>query len=426
MNDHLSAILIMVTLVAMSAFFSATETAFSSINKTRLKALAEEGSRGAATALELAHNYDRLISTILIGNNIVNIAVASVATLYFVRLCGQEIGATVATIAITLVVLVFGEISPKSIAKDCPEKVALFAAPVMRLLVVAFTPANYLFSLWKRTLSRILRLNSSAKMSQAELLMLVDEVQQDGSIDDGEGEMLRNVIAFTDQEACDILTPRVDLVALPETASKEEVARKFAETKFSRLLIYRDSIDSITGVIHLKDFYTSSGVTSQSLTDIMMTPIYTHESAKLKELLKQLQASKSHVAVINDEYGGTSGIVTMEDILEQLVGDIWDEHEDAILNFRKTAERTYAVDGSLLLTDFCKFLDVKNESEATTVSGWVMEQLQRLPEPNDSFHFNNFTVTVTKVDNRRVKAISVALDDDAPVPVTQDDESHDA
>ena len=296
----------------------------------------------------------------------------------------------------------------------------------MRLLVAAFTPANYLFSLWKRVLSRLLRLNSSAKMSQAELLMLVDEVQQEGSIDDGEGEMLRNVIAFTDQEACDILTPRVDLVALPETASKEEVARKFAETKFSRLLIYRDSIDSITGVIHLKDFYTSSGVTSQSLTDIMMTPIYTHESAKLKELLKQLQASKSHVAVINDEYGGTSGIVTMEDILEQLVGDIWDEHEDAILNFRKTAERTYAVDGSLLLTDFCKFLDVRNESEATTVSGWVMEQLQRLPEPNDSFHFNNFTVTVTKVDNRRVKAISVALDDDAPVPVTQDDDSHDA
>lgn len=422
MNDHISNILLMAALVGMSAFFSSTETAFSSLNKTRLKALAEEGNKSAAMALKLAEHYDKLLSTILIGNNIVNIAVASIATLYFCKLCGQDIGATVATVVITLVVLVFGEISPKSIAKDCPERVALLAAPIMRLLVAVFMPANYVFTAWKKLLSNVLKLHGDAKMSQAELLLLVDEVQKDGSIDNGEGEMLKNVIEFTDQEAGDILTPRVDLVALPENASKQDIAQKFADTKFSRLLLYHDTIDTITGIIHIKDFYTGDGITEKSLVNIMTKPIYTHKNAKIKELLKQLQTQKSHVAVVTDEYGGTCGIVTMEDILEQLVGDIWDEHDNIVQNFKPTDEtqKSYTVDGSLLVSDFAKALNFKEESAATTVSGWVMEQLQRIPQANDSFVFNNFAVTVTEIENRRVKTISVTMNDDSTMPAGED------
>ncbi len=410
-----TSIIIFIVLVCLSAFFSATETAFTSLNKTRLKALAESGSKRAASTLDLANRFDNLLSSILVGNNIVNISAASLATLFFVKI-NEDYGPTIATAVVTLTILIFGEITPKVIAKDYPETFAQFATPVMRLLVLIFTPVNYAFSLWNKFIAKFMRTNNSSKMSQAELLMLVEEVEHDGAIDDDDGEMLRNVIEFTDQEASDILTPRVDLVAMPSTATMQEIACKFSESKFSRLLIYNDSIDSIVGVIHLKDIYTTEGITTKTVQEVMTPPIYTHESIKIKDLLKQLQASKSHIAVITDEYGGTCGIVTMEDILEQLVGDIWDEHDKVVQDLQKIGDRAYSVDGSMLLTDFQKFLDFKEESEATTVSGWVMEKLERIPALNDEFHFDHFTIKVTEIAKHRVKTISVTVDEDTPLP----------
>ena len=405
-------IVIMAVCLALSAYCSATETAFSSANTTRLRTLAEKGSGNAALALKLLEQYDRLLSTILIGNNIVNIATASIGTVLFVRHYGDA-GATISTVVVTVVVLIFGEISPKSIAKDCAEKCAMLSAPILRVLIWVLMPLNLLFSLWKKLLAKVFRLNTDSKMSQEELLMLVDEVQQDGSIDRDEGELLKNAIGFSEQEAQDILIHRVDLAALPVTASKEEVAALFTQTKYSRLLIYQDSIDHILGTVHQKDFYVGCGVTDQPLSDIISPPVFALENEPIRALLKKLQQAKTHVAVVVDEYGGTCGIVTMEDILEELVGEIWDEHDEEEVFLRKIALDTWLVDAGMDFDDFAEFFQLKTDSEMVSVSGWVMEQFGRVPEAGDSFVFENLTVRVTRVENHRIEEIQVTREESA-------------
>ena len=399
-------IMMMAVCLLLSAYFSATETAFSSANTTRLRTLAEKGSGGAALALKLLEQYDRLLSTILIGNNIVNIATASIGTVLFVRHYGDA-GATISTVVVTVVVLIFGEISPKSIAKDCAERCAMLSAPILRVLIWVLLPLNRLFSLWKKLLSRVFRLGGESKMSQEELLMLVDEVQQDGSIDRDEGELLKNAIGFSEQEAQDILIHRVDLAALPVTASKEEVAALFTKTKYSRLLIYEDSIDHILGTVHQKDFYVGCGVTDKPLRDIIAPPVFALENEPIRLLLKKLQQAKTHVAVVVDEYGGTCGIVTMEDILEELVGEIWDEHDEEEVFLRKLGPDTYTVDAAMDLEDFAAYFHVKTGSEMVSVSGWVMEQFGRVPEVGDSFTCGDLQVEVMRVENHRIEEIRV-------------------
>ena len=402
----------MAVCLALSAYCSATETAFSSANTTRLRTLAEKGSGNAALALKLLEQYDRLLSTILIGNNIVNIATASIGTVLFVRHYGDA-GATISTVVVTVVVLIFGEISPKSIAKDCAEKCAMLSAPILRVLIWVLMPLNLLFSLWKKLLAKVFRLNTDSKMSQEELLMLVDEVQQDGSIDRDEGELLKNAIGFSEQEAQDILIHRVDLAALPVTASKEEVAALFTQTKYSRLLIYQDSIDHILGTVHQKDFYVGCGVTDQPLSDIISPPVFALENEPIRALLKKLQQVKTHVAEVVDEYGGTCGIVTMEDILEELVGEIWDEHDEEEVFLRKIAPDTWLVDAGMDFDDFAEFFQLKTDSEMVSVSGWVMEQFGRVPEAGDSFVYENLTVRVTRVENHRIEEIQVTREESA-------------
>ena len=403
-------IIIMAVCLALSAYFSATETAFSSANTTRLRTLAEKGSSNAALALKLLEQYDRLLSTILIGNNIVNIATASIGTVLFVRHYGDA-GATISTVVVTVVVLIFGEISPKSIAKDCAEKCAMLSAPTLRVLIWVLLPLNLLFSLWKKLLARVFRLSADSKMSQEELLMLVDEVQQDGSIDREEGELLKNAIGFSEQEAQDILIHRVDLAALPVTASKEEVAALFTKTKYSRLLIYEDSIDHILGTVHQKDFYVGCGVTEKPLADIISPPVFALENEPIRLLLKKLQQAKTHVAVVVDEYGGTCGIVTMEDILEELVGEIWDEHDEEEVLLRKIGPETWLVDAAMELDDLAAYFRLKTDSEMVSVSGWVMEQFGRVPAAGDSFTFDDLSIQVTRVENHRIEEIQVTKHD---------------
>ena len=410
-------IIIMAVCLMLSAYFSATETAFSSANTTRLRTLAEKGSKNAALALKLLEQYDRLLSTILIGNNIVNIATASIGTVLFVKHYGDA-GATISTVVVTVVVLIFGEISPKSIAKDCAEKCAMLSAPILQVLIWVLMPLNLLFSLWKKLLAKVFRLNGGSKMSQEELLMLVDEVQQDGSIDRDEGELLKNAIGFSEQEAQDILIHRVDLAALPVTASKEEVAALFTQTKYSRLLIYQDSIDHILGTVHQKDFYVGCGVTDQPLSAIISPPVFALENEPIRLLLKKLQQAKTHVAVVVDEYGGTCGIVTMEDILEELVGEIWDEHDEEEVFLRKLAPDTWLVDAGMDFDDFAAFFHLKTDSEMVSVSGWVMEQFGRVPEAGDSFTFDDLAVRVTRVENHRIEEIQVTRQTPEPADDT--------
>lgn len=396
----------MVVCVVLSAYFSATETAFSSVNKTRLKALAEKGNYRAKIAYQLSEDYDRLISTILIGNNIVNIAVASIGTLLFVQALG-DIGATVSTVVVTVVVLIFGEITPKSVAKDHAESFSMFSAPIIKTLILVLTPLNFLFSQWKVLVSKIFRSDTESKMSQDELLLLLDEVQQEGTIDASEGELLKNAVTFGDMEAQDILTHRVDLEAISLEATKEEIAEKFKETQFSRLLVYRENIDQIVGILCQKDFYIGTGITDAAVADIMTEPIYVPPTEKLDCLLQQLQHRKSHVAIVVDEYGGTLGIVTMEDILEELVGEIWDEHDEIEEPFRQQDSSTYLVDCSVSLDSFCDMFHIAPDSDSNSLGGWVMEQLRKIPDPGDSFVYGDLTVTVTATNDRRVEEVKV-------------------
>ena len=407
----------MAACLVLSAYFSATETAFSSANSTRLKTLAEKGSKKAKLACELLEHYDKLLSTILIGNNIVNILMASIGTVLFVRHYGDA-GATISTVVVTVVVLVFGEISPKSVAKDCAERFAMFSAPILQVFLFVLTPLNFLFSLWKKLLAKVFRLNGESKMSQEELLMLVDEVQQDGSIDKNEGELLKNAIDFSEQQAQDILIHRVDLAALPITASKEEVAALFTETKYSRLLIYQDSIDHILGTVHQKDFYVGCGITEKPLEEIIVPPLFVLENEPISRLLKTLQKAKTHVAVVVDEYGGTCGIVTMEDILEELVGEIWDEHDEIEVFIRKTGANTFLVDSSMDFDEFAAYFQLKADSEMTSVSGWVMEQFGRVPESGERISAGPLDVLVTKVDNHRIEEIQITQHAPADAPAS--------
>ncbi len=412
MDGVASYISVMAILILMSAYFSATETAFSSLNKTRVKTMAEKGNKRAELVLKLSERYDNLISTILIGNNIVNIALASIGTVMFVHLYG-DMGATISTAVVTVVVLIFGEITPKSIAKDMPEKFASFSAPIIDVLIVLFTPLNFLFTQWKKLVSMIFKVEEDKKMSNEELLMFVDEVEQEGSIDTDSGDLLRNAIEFKDRKAEDILTHRVDLEAVSIDTDKDEIARMFSETKFSRLLVYEEDIDNIIGIINQKDFYINGKVTSQQITDIITKPLFIHQSEKIDRLLKMLQKEKSHIAVVIDEYGGTLGIVTMEDILEELVGEIWDEHDEIVEMFHEINPNLYKVDCSVNNEDFCAFFDVEYETESTSLSGWIMEQLEKMPEEGDSFTFENLTIRIDSIDGHRVDYVIVSVKEEA-------------
>ena len=400
-------IVALIILIGLSAFFSAAETAYNSLNEIRLRSKAEDGDAKAAHTLALVERYDSLLSTILIGNNIVNIGASSLATVLFTRLVGGVYGPTVSTIVMTLLVLTFGEITPKSVAKDTPERFAMFSAPFIRLWIWVLTPLNFLFSQWKKLVSRFFKTDDDAKMSHEELLLFMEDVEQDGGIDENEGELLRNALEFRDLTAAEILTHRIELEAVDIDESHEEIARAFTQSRFSRLLVYRDTIDQIVGVLHQKDFYINGKMTDQPITAIMTEPLFVYQHTKIRDILKMLQHQKSHVAVVVDDFGGTLGIVTMEDILEELVGEIWDEHDEVEEDFEKLDENTYRVDCSVSLEDFMEFFDVKLESDSVSVGGWVMEQLNRVPTKGDSFAVQNLEITVSDLSAYRVSFITV-------------------
>ena len=406
-------IIVIVILVLMSAYFSATETAFSSLNKTRIKTMAEKGDKKAALVYKLSEKYDKLISTILIGNNIVNILAASLGTLLFIDILSDEnLGTTVSTAVITVALLIFGEISPKTLAKNSPERFAVVAAPIINVLIILLTPLNFLFSLWQSLLLKIFKVEETQKISQEELLMIVDEVQQEGSIDDDDSELIRSAIEFRDLRAEDILTHRMDLEAVMLNCDKQMIAETFSTTKFSRLLVYDESIDNIVGVIHQKDFYINGSITDKEISEIMTKPIFVQKTEMINDLLKQLQKEKSHVAVVLDEYCGTLGIVTMEDILEELVGEIWDEHDEVVESFAETPDKNvYKVDCLVTTDEFFEFFGLESDTESTSLNGWIMEQLGDVPETGDSFSYENLDITVLETDIHRAVYITVKVNE---------------
>ncbi|KNZ40675.1 HlyC/CorC family transporter [Acetobacterium bakii] len=405
-NSTIGYIGILVVMLMMSAFFSATETAFTSLNRIRIKNLAKDGNKRAGQVLKLSENFDTVLSTILIGNNIVNIASASIATVLFVEYFGN-LGVTISTIVMTILVLIFGEISPKSLAKDSPESFAMFAVPILQVLIVVLKPVNFLFMLWKKLLSKMFKVTNEQNMTEEELLTIVEEAENDGGIDLQDGELIRSAIEFNDLDADDILTHRVDVVAIDMNNPKEDIAKIFFETGFSRLPVYQGTIDHIIGFINHKDFthYVANG--SSSLSEIINPVVFITPNMKISKLLTLLQKRKSHIAVVSDEYGGTAGIVTLEDVIEELVGEIWDEHDEVIDEFVKIAEDKYRILGKANLGKMFDLFEMNDDFDVITVGGWIIEFLDRVPTIGETFNFENLTITITQADERHIMEINV-------------------
>ena len=418
-------IIALVFLVACSAFFSASETAFSSLNQIRLKSRAEDGDASAARVLAMAEKYDKLLSTILIGNNIVNIAAASIGTIIFTKMLGEERGATVSTMVLTVVVLIFGEVTPKSLAKEMPETVATAVSPVLSLLIVLFTPLNWLFTQWKKLLGHFVHSGEADTITEGELMTMVSEAENDGELTDRESELIRSAIEFDDVEVEEILTPRVDVVAVEDDIPLEELAQTFAESGYSRLPVYHGTIDNIIGVVHEKDFYIARLKKATKIDDLVVPTLYTTGSTQISQLLRTLREQHHHLAVVVDEYGGTEGIITLEDILEELVGEIWDEHDEVTEDFRKQSDGSWLVSGSASVDDLYEELDLPEEEDidSNTVNGLVQEKTCHLPKVGDRFTLGEYDGVVTRTAKRRVT--EVRLTPAAPAEDAEKDDEKD-
>ena len=410
MDSHSTGLIVtIIIMIILSAYFSATETAFSSLNRIRIKNLAESGNRRAKLAYRLAGNYDELISSVLVGNNSVNITASSVATVLFIQMLGGSAGPTASTVAMTIIILIFGEVTPKSIAKESPEAFAMFSAPIINVLIYVFKPINFLLVGIKKLVSRFIKVSDDRTISESELLTIVEEAEQEGGINANESTLIHNVIEFDDLEAIDIFTPRVDVEAIPADSDVEDIAQLFIQTGFSRLPVYEESIDNIIGLINEKDFHNYVVRGGAALESIVKPVEFIPPSMKISVLLKLLQKNKSHLAVIVDEFGGTEGIVTLEDIIEELVGEIWDEHDRVVESFRKLSENVYLVDCSTDLDEMFAFFCIKAETEASTIHGWVIEQLDRIPEKGDSFDFENLHVAVEETEYQRTTRVRITV-----------------
>jgi len=407
--DAVPLIIALAVLLLLSAFCSASETSYSTMNMIRMKNLAAGGNKKAQRALKLAEDYDRLISAVLIGNNIVNILASSLATVLFVGYFGN-LGVTISTVVITALVLIFGEITPKVMAKETPEAFALFSVPMLRVLLVVLLPLTFIFSSWKKLILRVFKVAAKRTITEEELLTYVGEARQEGGINEQEEDMIRSVIEFDDLQVIDVCTPRVDVQAISVEDSAEEIGGVFRDSGYSRLPVYKETVDEIIGVILQKEFHDIVEKQNRPLEEIIRPALYIAKSIKISKLLRELQQQKIHMAIIVDEYGGTLGIVTIEDIVEELVGEIWDEHEDAIVEIEKLADDRYRVSGGTDLDDlFERFALDGADTDSITVGGWVIEQLRAIPKNGDTFDYKNLCVTVEEMRRNRVGSIFVTV-----------------
>ena len=407
-------IVALVVLVSLSAFFSGTETAFTSFNNTRMKTMAQNGDKKARSVMWVEEHYEKFLSTILVGNNIVNISASTISALLFASLLkgSANVAATVSTIVMTVVVLIFGEITPKFLGKDFADNYTLKTAGIVRFLMTVLTPLTAFFSLWRLGLSKVIKSDPALSITEDEIMTMVDEAQSEGGIDEHEGDLIRSAIEFNDLEVSTILTPRVDIVAIRTDTPMDDVLELFRTCSYSRLPVYRGSIDNIVGVVHEKDFnrlvYDGATDFSAAINDVL----FITESLKISRLLREFQSAKTHMAIVVDEYGGTAGLVTMEDVLEGLVGEIWDEHDEVIENIKPLEDNVYLVNGSTPLTDLEDIYPFDDDvlDDNATVNGWVLDNLGKIPAVGDRFHYDNLDVEILKVDGRRAAEIRLRVE----------------
>lgn len=400
-------VIIIIILVLISGFFSSTETAFSSVNKIRLRNYLKNGNKKAKKALNIIENYDNALSAILIGNNIVNIASASISTVLFTKFFGDA-GIAISTIIITILVLIFGEIIPKSIAKEHPESFTLATSSILSVIMVVLYPFIKVFVGLKNIFVKIFinKSDSQPSVTEQELKFIIQEIKEEGVLEEQEGELVQSALDFDEITVGEIFTPRVDIIAIDYDLSTENILSLFIKEKYSRIPVYKNTIDNIIGVLHERDFFTKYiKEKTVDIKSILQKTIYLPQQKKISEALKELQKQKLHMAVISDHYGGTLGIVTLEDILEELVGEIWDEADEVELDIIEISEKIFQVNGDMNIYDMIEKL-CENISDffttSNTVSGWVLEKFEKIPNQGDFFEFKNIKVTVKTVEEQRV------------------------
>lgn len=401
-------IVIILFCIVMSAYFSATETAFSTFNRIRIKNLAEKGNKRAAKVLKLADKYDTLLSTILIGNNIVNILASSLATLLFIDILKggafENWSSAISTAILTIIILTFGEISPKTVAKKKPESFALFSAPLINALVYILTPLTFIFSHLQKFLQKVFKSDDDDAIIEEELISMVEEAEEDGSFDKEESDLIKSAIEFADLDASDIFTPRIEITAIPKSATNEEIERVFTESGYSRLPVYEEDIDNVVGILYYKDFYTAE---FENISEILKPVTFVAMTQKINDIMKELQEKQLHMAIVMDEFGSTAGLVTLEDVIEEIVGEIWDEHDEKVVDIQRIGEKEYIASGMANLSRLFDELEIKEEVDAQTVNGWAMAELEKIPEVGDRFEFSGIEVEVLQMDGRRIENLRI-------------------
>ena len=407
----------LIVMIILSGMFSASETAFSTAQKARLQAMADDGEKRAGKVLKFLDKYERILSTILIGNNIVNITGATLGTILFASLISNnDIANTVSTVVITVVVLIFGEITPKTIAKERPEKSAIGFYPFIILCYYVLFPFNLVFSGWKKLMSKIFKFKKEATYTEEELINIVENAEEEGEIEAHESELIRSAIEFEDREVIDIMIPRVNMVSVDIEDSLEEIYSTYTESGYSRLPVYKDTIDNIVGIIHEKDFYRFMHDGGTDINKIIQKTLCVPSSMKISSVLREIQHNKVHLAIVVDEFGGTMGIVTLEDILEELVGEIYDEHDAVEELCKKISDTEYVVAGEQNLEELLEMLDItlnENDEEervdATTVGGFVTEQMDKIPTIGEKFIFKNLEIEITDASETRVNEVKIIV-----------------
>ncbi len=411
----MSDIAVIAVLIIMSAFFSASETAFSSVNKIRLKNYAAQGDKRAAKALKIAENYDKALTAILIGNNIVNIAAASLATIVFSDYLGEgSVG--IATVVMTVVVLIFGEIIPKSLAKENAEAFSLSISSFLSGLIFILTPVIAFFVGLKNLVTRLTRKSriESPSVTEEELMYIIEEIEDQGVLEEQESDLVKSALEFDEITVGEILIPRVNVTAVEISQNMEEICQIFRNERYSRLPVYEKTIDSIVGILHHKDFFDIYIRGEDTIKGIVQKALYISEHKRISEVLHVMQKTKNHMAIVIDQYGGTEGILTLEDIIEELVGDIFDENDDEVASFEDVGESTFSVSGDLSISDLLEKLELDDDKIATecnSVGGWVMELMEHIPEKDESIAYGIFTITVLEISDQTVKRVLLKISD---------------
>jgi len=404
-------IVLLGVLILLSAFFSSAETAFSSVNRIRLRNYVSEGRSGSKNALYISENFDDALSTILVGNNIVNIAAASISAKAATDIFGPSTGLVISTFGMTILILIFGEILPKSIAKENAESYSLKISGILLMLIKVLTPVNFLFSKLKASVSRIFSKDGEVtpSVTEEEIKVMVDISEEEGVINKNERELVHRSLEFNEILVGEVLTHRMDMITIEVNQPLEEIKEIFLTERFSRIPVYEENIDNIIGFLSEREFFAELIQHNEvNVRELLRQPMFVVKSMKVATLLPELQRTKSHMAIVVDEFGGTSGLITLEDILEELVGEIWDEHDEKINIMTKIDENTYEFDAQYDLDDFAELFDVPMpETTYHNLGGWIFETLESIPENGDTFDYANLKIIVQEVESHRIRKIKV-------------------